>query len=128
MMKKYLAVLLLAMLLSVSDSMSQKLKLERVQPEFWWAGMQHAELQLLIYGENIAIATPEVSYNGVEIVDLHHADNPNYLFIDLRIGSSAKAGTFPILFKNKNKVVARYNYQLKERTPSNTATVDASDV
>src|SRR5690606_6191931 len=103
----------LAMLLSVPNVMSQKLKLERVEPAFWWADMSNPELQLLIYGKDVALYTPEIDHAGVEIIKVNKADNPNYLFLDLEIAANTKAGNFPIVFKNKKKEVARYNYELK---------------
>lgn len=103
-------------------------KLDRVEPAFWWVGMQHDELQLLVYGKNIREAQPEINYTGVELVEVHQAESANYLFLDLKISPSANAGTFPIIFRRGRKEVARYEYTLKERDKRSPAQIDGSDV
>jgi glycosidase len=94
---------------------SQNIALERIEPPFWWAGMNNPNLQLLVYGENISTTTPEIKYKGVKILDFRTLTNPNYLFIDLEIGTKAKPGSFNIEFKEGGTVQAEYRYELKTR-------------
>lgn len=108
--------------------MAEAQKVERVEPSFWWAGMEHTELQLLIYGKNISQAQPEISYSGVELVKVHRADNPNYLFLDLKVAAQAQAGNFPVIFKKGRKEVARYDYVLRDRSKEKPKRIDGSDV
>lgn len=121
-------VLVIFQFMSTSELMAQKLKLERIEPAFWWAGMAHPGLQLLVYGKDVALATPEINYQGVEIVKVHQAENPNYIFVDLEFTPDVKAGSIPIIFKRNNKEVARYDYELRQKAAQRPATVDASDV
>lgn len=110
---KKLPVLLLVLLATTTFAQA----IERVEPPFWWIGMSNPELQLLVYGENIAETEVSLSnkYDGVSIEKVHTVKNPNYLFIDLNIDKTAKAGRFTIDFKKNNEVVANYNYTLNER-------------
>jgi glycosidase len=94
---------------------SQNVSLEKVEPPFWWAGMNNPNLQLLVYGENISTTTPEIKYKGVKILDSRTLTNPNYLFIDLEIGTKTKPGSFTIEFKQGGTVQAEYSYELKAR-------------
>ena len=90
--------------------------IEKVEPPFWWAGMNNTALQLLVYGENIAATDVSLSeYSAVKIIKVNKVKNPNYLFIDLEIGAKAKAGTFTFNFKKENEIVLKHNYTLKER-------------
>ena len=89
--------------------------LTRVEPPNWWIGMKDNSLQLLVYEENIGNSTPEISYTGISIENVHKADSPNYLFIDLIISETAKAGKFDIIFKNENGNTKMHSYELKER-------------
>lgn len=90
--------------------------IEKVEPPFWWAGMNNTALQLLVYGENIAATDVSLSeYSAVKIIKVNKVKNPNYLFIDLEIGATAKAGTFTFNFKKENEIVLKHNYTLKER-------------
>lgn len=88
--------------------------LEKMEPTFWWVGMENPEVQVLIYGKGIAAFTPSVSYPGVELLNVVKVENPNYLFLTFRITPSAKAGAMPILFTN-GKTKFTQNYDLKER-------------
>lgn len=88
----------------------------KVEPPFWWAGMNNPELQLLVYGENISETKPVVDYPGVSLMKTTKLESANYLFIDLRIDKTAKPGNFDITFVNeKRKEVSNYNFQLFER-------------
>lgn len=91
--------------------------LERVEPAFWWVGMQHPQLQLLVYGQEIGQAQPSIAYAGVRIDRVTRVQSPNYLFIDLTLLDNQRAAEFTIDFKVNGKVVASYPYRLLARRP-----------
>jgi glycosidase len=119
---------LLAILLLCQGALSQNL--ERVEPPFWWAGMKHPTLQLLVYGEGIGQTLPSLDYPGVRIVDVHKVENPNYLFVNLELWEHVQPGSFEIVFQNEGKAPITYPYELKERAPGSAkrAGFDAADV
>ena len=92
--------------------------LERVEPMFWWVGMHNPDLQLIVHGRNIASRKVELSYQGVQLIEVQKVENPNYLFIDLKISSSAHPGTFLINFTKSGEQTLTYQYTLKERDHS----------
>ena len=92
--------------------------LERVEPMFWWTGMHNPDLQLIVHGKDISARKVELSYPGVKLVAVHKVENPNYLFVDLRVFSSAVPGTFPIKFTKAGEKALTYQYVLKKRDPS----------
>lgn len=77
--------------------------------------MKNPNLQLMVYGKDISKTTAEISYRGVELKSQTTLDNPNYLFINLIISKDAQAGSFDIIFRNNNKIAAKYKYTLLER-------------
>lgn len=89
--------------------------LDHVEPPFWWTGFKNPELQLMVHGTDISKTKPEINYTGVEIVAVTSVENPNYLFIDLRLADNTQPGKFDILFKSNGKTVFTYNYELKAR-------------
>ncbi len=103
------------MLLFVNYSFSNKYNLERVEPPFWWVGMQDKNLQLLVYGKNISETQPQIDYKGVILKKVIKAENPNYLFLNLEITADAVAGSFRINFVKEKKVFQTYKYELKNR-------------
>ena len=86
---------------------------KKVAPTFWWAGMKNPELQILLYGDNIASNEVSISAQGVELRDVVKQDNPNYLilYVDL---SEAAPQTFNIALK-KGKKTTNVPYELKQR-------------
>jgi glycosidase len=51
-------------------------------------------------------------------VAVHKVENPNYLFVDLRIFSGTSPGTFPIKFVKAGEKTLVYDYALKKRDHS----------
>lgn len=65
--------------------------------------MKNPDLQLMIRGKNIArTAMVELSYPGVQLRKVTPADNIDYLFLDLRIGATAKPGDIKIRIRHRD--------------------------
>ena len=43
------------------------IKIDHVEPPFWWAGMKNANLQLLVNAEGIGKMVPSLNYPGVKL-------------------------------------------------------------
>ena len=116
-MKSTLALCLLASGILVSPvSQAQHGRIDHLEPPFWWTGMQHKKLQLMVHGDKIGELTPALDYPGVRIDKVTSLSNKNYLFIDLDIGAAARPGSFDIRF-GSGAGATRYSYQLRERAP-----------
>lgn len=98
----------------------------RICPSNWWVGMKNPNLQLMIYDQNIHKCAVKIKYPGVKVLKVHAAENPNYLFVDLQINSSAKPGTLKISLCEGQKT---YNYELRarERNPLNNQGLSPAD-
>jgi glycosidase len=106
-------ILIALVLISV---MANAQKIERVEPPNWWVGMQNSNLELMIYGKDIAELTPTISNTTIILKNIVRTENKNYVFINIDI-SNATAGKFSIDFlKNNKKVAFSYEYELKNRT------------
>lgn len=108
--------LLIAACLLAGAAHAQNHRIDHLEPPFWWTGMQHKQLQLMVHGEGIGALEPALSYPGVKIDRVQRVANKNYLFVDLSIGTQAKPGKFDIVF-GKGAGAVRYNYQLLAREP-----------
>ncbi|WP_341215106.1 glycoside hydrolase family 13 protein [uncultured Wocania sp.] len=100
---------------SSTSVVNKTYKVSRVEPSNWWVGFKNTSLQLLVHHPNISKYIPEISYQGISIAKVHQADSPNYLFIDLIISKTTKAGKFDIIFKQEDNPDLVYNYELKSR-------------
>lgn len=111
--------LLLLILFFISHVLVAQIpSLERIEPANWWVGMKNPNLQLIVHGDNISDRSVDIRYDGVTLKNVHKVENPNYLFLDLEISSTAASGKFPIKFKEKGKKDIEFTYLLKERKSS----------
>lgn len=126
-MKQIITLFIILISLNV---FSAETSLERVEPMFWWAGMKSPELQLMVYGENISTTDVVFEYRGVTLESVSKVQNPNYLFIDLKLSKNVKPGKFEIQFKKEKKIVETYLYELKarEKGSANRIGFNSSDV
>ena len=92
---------------------ARAMEIKKVAPSFWWAGMKNPELQILLYGEDLALSDVTVSGEGIYLKETVRQDNPNYLLLYFDL-SEAKAQTFQILLKSGKKE-RRISYELKAR-------------
>ncbi|ASK28601.1 alpha-amlyase [Chryseobacterium sp. T16E-39] len=112
-MKKLYIIVALSV---VSFAFSQLKTLERVEPAFWWKGMKNPELQLLVYGKDIASNEIELS-DGVTIKDIQKVENPNYIFITINT-DEVNVPEFKINIRKGEKNIASYSYELRQRNPN----------
>lgn len=118
---KYIFTLFLLVAASIGlQAKSPKYEILHLEPPFWWAGMNNQNLQLLVYGVNIAELTPQLSYPGVKIKEIVKVENPNYLLVYLEIGRGAKPGKFLIDFHKNGKTQVSYDFQLFGREPGSS--------
>lgn len=110
-MKNFICFLLLTLSIPIFSQEKSLL----VEPMNWWVGMKNPKLQLLIKADNIQGAVLKSSKPGLKVLNIHQADSPNYLFVDLLIEKSAKAGTYPLQISKNGKSMATIDYVLQAR-------------
>ena len=120
--------LFLSLLLALFASSALAADQIKIEPAFWWSDMKNPELQLMVYGKDIAGYRPSVSYPGVQVKSSVALESPNYLLIYLDV-ADAKPGKFDITFTQGKKHFAQ-SYELKTRkaNASQIKGFDSSDV
>jgi len=99
--------------LGLGNSLSaQKLKIEHLEPHFWWAGMEHHELEVMIHAKNVANYSIELE--GMRILGITKTENPNYQFVKIETFGQ-KAGIYNFNLKQGKKVICTIPFELKER-------------
>lgn len=88
-------------------------QIQKVEPAFWWKGMKNPELQILVYGKDIAKSKIELS-DGIQIKNIQKVENPNYVFLTVNT-NEINVPKFTITSKKNNKTVDSYSYELKPR-------------
>ncbi|MCF8713951.1 glycoside hydrolase family 13 protein [Joostella atrarenae] len=113
--------------LLIFSGFTAEAQIKKIEPPFWWSGMQKSEVQLMVYGDDISSLEPEI--DGLEIKEVKKTENPNYLFITIETkGVSAK--NYTINFKKDGKVVSKQAYEIKSRkeNSANRKGFDSSDM
>ena len=124
-MKRVLFLMALVAQMMTMSAAKNKTAVDRIDPTDWFVGLKNPQVQLMVYGKNIAaVKSVTTDYPGVRIDSVVRLDSPNYLLVYMNL-SKAQAGTMTLLF-DKLKV----NYQLKQREMSGDKRIgfDNSDV
>ena len=101
-------------------------KLDKVQPAFWWVGMKNPELQILLHGNQIGDSEVSLSSKDLTLNRVVRPQNANYLILYVNT-SMAQPQKFDIELRQKGKTT-KIPYELKQRTPKYRQTWDARDV
>ncbi len=92
------------MLITASIS-AQKVE---VYPPNWWVGMKNNHVQLMVHGDDIGKINNLITFNpGISIDKIHHAENKNYLFLDITISAHTHPGK--ITFHRAGKSIHKRN-------------------
>ena len=110
-------ILFVLLLLVWAHLLVAQTSIQRMEPPNWWAGMHHQNVQLMVYGEQVAFTNPLIDYPGVEIVRVIQSPNPNYLFIDIHIDAEVSPGTVVIRFLRNGEEQAKRDFPILERDP-----------
>lgn len=110
MMKRNILTFLLITMIFQSLS---AIDVKTLDPAFWWAGMKNTELQILMYGDNIAQCTVDINSSDIKMKEVVKPENPNYLILYLDL-TDVLPGRFDIILKrgDENKIIP---YELKKR-------------
>ena len=86
----------------------------RVEPLCWWTGMQ-TPLQIMVQGPEISGYEMSVEgLSGTHITKVYKADSPNYLFVDVQVGS--ENGICWLVFSKDGEPQFKYPYNIRDRS------------
>ncbi|KZS41734.1 alpha-amlyase [Aquimarina aggregata] len=102
-------------------------QVEKIEPPFWWSGMQQNELQILCYAKDIA--KYDIEIKDVTILEVKKTENKNYVFVTIDT-QDIGPGKIAIDFKYNNKVEFSQSYEFKQRKEASAQRkgFDSSDV
>ena len=102
--------------------------IDGLEPPFWWTGFENNELQIMVYGHDVASFEVGVDYRGVTVDRIENVDNSNYLFLYLNIDESVAPGKFGIqLTRGDLSFVHDYQLRARSQDPDYTRGFDTSD-
>jgi glycosidase len=110
-MKKYIRFLVVFVFFAFAKALTAQ-TIERMEPPYWWVGMEHSQVEVMLYGKNIA-DKGRVDSN-LEIIKIRKAENPNYLFVTLET-SGREAGLYTIIVNDGSPEGIYKDFELKTR-------------
>ncbi len=116
--------------LLVASGLLAQPRIERADPLHWWVGMHNPELQILLYGEDLAGLHAYVDHPGVRVTRSVSVANPDYLFVYLHLEPTAEPGVISIVLADASGRHHAHPYELRAREPGSAQRrgFDASDV
>ena len=114
MKKTFFAVIYLI----ASIAYCQEIKVDKIEPGNWWAGMKKHEIQLMVYGQNLSGFKASFNTSKIKIKKIHYLENQCYSFIDIQISPEIKPQTYKLsLVKDGRTAVTEF--PLLKRMKSN---------
>jgi glycosidase len=91
----------------------------RVEPEGWWTGLQHNEVELLVHYTDVSRMQVDLGKpKGVHLLKVEKGDSPNYLFVTLRIDANAPEQVVLLTFREGNRLATvDFPVRARSRTP-----------
>jgi glycosidase len=127
--KTFLTPLLFLFLFLMGSSIKSQSPIQRVEPPNWWAGMVHDEIEVLVYGEEIANYEVKLDHPDARIARQSRVQNLNYLFIEIVLDENIEPCTLNLEFLKGGEKAFDYAYPILERKPFLFEdSVDPSDV
>ncbi len=96
--QKLLLKTVLAILVFTGNLFCQDLKIEKIEPPNWWAGMKTNNIQLMVYGDNLTGSKVISASQNLKVKKVYDAESKYYLFVDLSINKNAKPGNYKLSF------------------------------
>ena len=114
-MRRLLLLLALGALTTTMNGAKNVVTIDRIDPAYWFVGMKNPQLQLMVYGKDIAtVRSVTTDYPGVRIDSLVKLDSPNYLFVYLNV-KDAEPGKMTLNFESRTAKVKPQTYELRFR-------------
>lgn len=120
--------ILLTLCISLITAGIYAANISKIDPPFWYVGMDNPQLQLMVYGNGIADASVSFNHPGVSLSSIVRLESKNYLLIYLNLDKDVEPGKIAITFtQGKKKTVKEYELKARDKKPCQRMGFDASD-
>ncbi len=106
--------ILAAFLIGATLTMNAAIKISRIEPTDWFAGMKNPQVQLMVYGKDIQSAKVSTDYPGARVDSVVRLDSPNYLLVYMNL-KGAEPGKMSLTFSLKG-AKRTVSYNIKQRS------------
>ncbi len=115
--------------LFASIAYSQGLRIDKIEPGNWWAGMKKNEIQLMVYGQNLSGYKASFNTSKIKIKKIHTLGNKNYSFIDIQISPEIQPQKYKLSFIKEGKTsTIEFPILSRSNSKSNFQGFDSGDI
>ena len=104
------------------------MKIERIDPPSWFAGMEDTTLQLMLTGEDLDNAEITVRYPGIEVIGTERADSHRYAFLYLGLAACGAGTMYIDLRKDGETLTVAYELRDRAMAGSDRESLSPADV
>lgn len=101
---------------------------KKVEPAFWWAGMQNTELQILLYGDDLSSYEVSITSEAVQLKETVRLENKNYLLLYLDTKEAIPEKFDIVLKSGKKKQTIPYEIKSRKADSRDRIGFNSSDV
>lgn len=120
MIKRYFLLPIVFIFLTIELNAKDSNWVQRVEPTNWWTEMNQPVFQLMLQGVDLQSAIITIHHEGITVVRKEITDNPDFVFLYLKIANVTLPGKFNIELK-KGKKIQTVVYELKKRREGSSA-------
>lgn len=125
MIKKYLLKIIFVLAVVNLNIFAQDIKINKIEPPNWWAGMKLNKIQLMVYGENLKDVKVGFNKSGIKVLSVENAESNKYAFINIEVSSNTKPDDYILtLTKNDQKAEVKFPILKRNYTPKGFNTED----
>ena len=107
----------LLFILILASSAFAQVSVEKVEPPSWWTGSTVSPVRVLLRGKELNVGTVWTNSTSLKASNLKASANGHYLFFDLAIAPTTKAGKYKISVGNKQKFAA-FDFEILPKGPT----------
>ncbi len=111
------AITLLILFFLMSMQSFAQIKVTKVEPPNWWTQMKTNKIQLMIYGNDLKDAKAEFNTDKIKVTEIHNAENPGYLFVDIEISEDIEPKNYELKI-SKGKKNSKIQFPVLAREPN----------
>ncbi len=128
-MNEFLRIIFILLMPLINSLLSQSLRIDKIEPPNWWAGMKWNRIQLMVSGAGLTDIRAQFETNNLKIEKIHQVENNSYSFIDVLIPADIKPGTYKLkIYNNKHKTSIDFPVLSRQQSKNIHQGFNSSDI
>jgi len=125
-----MGVLLGSLLLVNAAPAFSQARVDRIEPPNWWVGMKWSPVQLMVYGQNLDVASAGWNSPFLKVTAVTPTQSKGYVFVDVTVSPETQPGTYTLTLtlKDGKKLETAYEFRRRESGEGKYAGFSQKDI